>query len=131
MKTSTVTCKRCGQTDLVWAISKGGNYYLTDAESTSITNANGRTIKTLQLAHRCLTPEQLEAHSSFDDDCKRAQIILLALQDSFQQISVLVEQPEVDRNAIRALQQAESPLYDELEALTNKHNYRFVLESNK
>ena len=131
MKNKIITCNRCGQGNLVWATSKAGKYYLTDAEATAISGENGKTIKTLKLGHRCPTPEEVAVASGFDDACKRAQVILQALDDSWQQMKVLLEQPEVDRNAIRASQQADEPLYAELEELKKLHNYNFVLEKNK
>jgi hypothetical protein len=57
-KPKTVTCKRCGTCGLVWAQTKAGKYYLTDADATNVKGASGRTVKTLRLAHKCPTPEQ-------------------------------------------------------------------------
>lgn len=126
-----INCKRCGQGNLVWATSKAGKYYLTDAEPTGIRNANGKLIKTLKLAHQCKTPEEIAVASGFDDACKRAQVILQALEDSWQQISVLVEQPEIDRDVVDALMEAREPLQAELDKLKELHNYNFVLEKYK
>jgi len=129
VKRKTVNCNRCGKNNLVWATSKAGKYYLTDAESTAITNGNGRTIKTLQLAHQCLTPEQQATEAAFEDDCKRAQTILQALDQSFRQIMVILKAPEVDEVALQDLQQAREPLVAELENLRKKHNYNFHMET--
>jgi hypothetical protein len=126
-----INCKRCGQGNLVWATSKAGKYYLTDAEATGIRNANGKLIKTLQLAHQCKTPEEIAVEAGFDEACQRAQVILQALEDSWQQISVLVEQPEIDGDALDALTEARKPLQAELDKLKELHNYNFVLEKYK
>jgi len=131
MKTKIINCNRCGQGNLVWATSKAGKYYLTDAEPTGIRNANGKLIKTLQLAHQCKSPEELAIASGFDEACQRAQTILEALEDSYQQIMVLVEQPEIDRDALDALTEARKPLQAELDKLKELHNYNFVLEKYK
>ena len=55
----TVTCKRCGKGSLRWAQTKAGKWYLTPIEGHKVHGDDGRHIKTLALAHRCPTPEQV------------------------------------------------------------------------
>lgn len=54
-----VTCKRCGQKNLEWAQTKAGKWYLTPIEGKKIYGENGRHIKTLALAHKCPSAEDL------------------------------------------------------------------------
>lgn len=70
-----ITCNKCGKSGLVWATSKAGKFYLTDQDSTQITGENGRVIKTLQLAHKCLTPEEQDIEATYSDASDRAQEI--------------------------------------------------------
>ena len=68
-----MTCNKCGKGGLVWATSKAGKYYLTDADATQIVGENGRVIKTLELAHKCPTQEEQEIKATYSDACDRAQ----------------------------------------------------------
>ena len=68
-----ITCKNCGMGGLVWATSKAGKYYLTNADSTQVQGENGRVIKTLQLAHKCLTAEEQEIKATYSQACDWAE----------------------------------------------------------
>ena len=53
MAVKPVTCKRCGASDLKWAQSKAGKWYLTPIEGMKIRGETGRIIKTIAVGHRC------------------------------------------------------------------------------
>ena len=50
-----VTCKRCGHQNLFWAMSKKGNWYLSDPKTIS-TKTYGKYI-TIPFAHQCKETE--------------------------------------------------------------------------
>jgi hypothetical protein len=75
MSKKMITCKRCGTSGLVWATTKAGKYYLTPAESAQVKGENGRVIKTLQLAHRCPTPEEQAIQAGLEDALQRVKDI--------------------------------------------------------
>jgi hypothetical protein len=115
-----VTCNKCGATGLVWATSKAGKFYLTEAEATAITGDTGKTIKTLRLAHQCLTLEEQERAAGFqqaadkahalqaDRDALQTQIDVLMAgdldDDALKQVRILMKQVVVVAGEIEALQ---------------------------
>ena len=46
----SITCKNCGQTDLVWSKSKAGNFYLADPDYVQF---GERQHKMISFAHKC------------------------------------------------------------------------------
>jgi hypothetical protein len=46
----SVSCNKCGQTDLVWAKSKAGNFYLADPDYVQF---GERQLKMISFAHKC------------------------------------------------------------------------------
>ena len=61
--TKVVTCNRCGESNLRWAQSKKGNWYLTPIEGARVYGENGNVIKTIAVAHRCRSAEEV-AHEN-------------------------------------------------------------------
>jgi hypothetical protein len=52
----SVNCKKCGQTDLVWAKSKAGKFYLAEPDYVSF---GERQHKMISFAHKCSTVSNL------------------------------------------------------------------------
>lgn len=50
----SVACKRCGQTDLVWAKSKAGKFYLASPDYVQF---GERQHKLISFAHKCVVVE--------------------------------------------------------------------------
>lgn len=58
----SVTCNKCGQTDLVWAKSKAGNFYLADPDYVQF---GERQHKMISFAHKCVIAS--DRPKSFND----------------------------------------------------------------
>lgn len=52
----SVNCKKCGQTDLVWAKSKAGKFYLAQPDYVSF---GEHQHKLIPFAHKCVTVSNL------------------------------------------------------------------------
>jgi hypothetical protein len=130
-----ITCNKCGKGGLVWATSKAGKYYLTDQDSSQITGENGRVIKTLQLAHKCLTPEEQDIKATYSQACDRAadlraQISKLASEmdarrdsDEWYQIVIVQRNTDTISDALHTEWQS---LVAELKDLQIKYNDTFT-----
>lgn len=128
-----ITCNKCGKGGLVWATSKAGKYYLTDKDLTEITGENGRVIKTLQLAHKCLTAEEQEVRDTYSEASDRAQEIKLQIakldsdydarrdSDEFYELKL---QGKTD-SVLEAIRAERDALSTELKALQIKYNDNF------
>jgi hypothetical protein len=129
-----ITCKNCGMGGLVWATSKAGKYYLTNADSTQVKGENGRVIKTLQLAHKCLTAEEQEIKATYSQACDwaeelKARIKALgeamdARRDTDEWYQIVIVQGNTDTIS-DALQTEWQSLVAELKALQAKYNDTF------
>jgi len=121
----TITCNNCGKTNLKWETSKAGNYYLTDAEATSITNANGTVIKTIRPAHQCLTPEQQEIASGFQQAADQAHLLESKRDAIKAQIDELLSADDLTDDAValvRVLGKQSVVITGEIQALQVKFN---------
>jgi hypothetical protein len=121
----TITCNNCGVTGLVWHSTKAGRYYLTDQFTTDITNDGGRTIKTIRPAHQCLTPEQQEIASGFQQAADQAHL-LEAKRDAIKaQIDELLSADDLTDDAValvRTLGKQSVVITGEIQALQVKFN---------
>jgi len=54
LMSKSVTCKKCGQADLVWAKSKAGNFYLAEPDYVQF---GERQHKMISFAHKCVVVE--------------------------------------------------------------------------
>lgn len=126
MNKKQVTCNKCGKTGLVWATSKGGKFYLTDAEATAITDENGKTIKNLQLAHKCMSAEEQEIAAGFQQAADKSHALEAQRDAITAQIDALLDQegelPDTDVAQVRSLIQKRSAIAGEIQALQDKFN---------
>lgn len=132
----TTTCNKCGKTGLIWATSKAGKFYLTDRDATQIKGENGRIIKTLQLAHKCLTADQQEINANGEQAATRAREITAQLNtievemdtrrdsDEFYELR---KQGKTDAT-YEAMRATRDELRTELQALQVKYNdgFKFI-----
>jgi len=126
----TTTCNRCGKTNLKWETSKAGKHYLTDAEATSITNTDGKAIKTIRPAHQCLTPEQQEISTGFQQAADHAHL-LEAKRDRItaQILALLSDEGDLADDVIavvRDLNKHRAEIAGEIQALQVKFNEGWV-----
>jgi chromosome segregation ATPase len=126
MSKKQVTCNKCGKTGLVWATSKAGKFYLTDAEATAITGENGKTIKTLQLAHKCMSAEEQEIAAGFQQAADKAHALEAQRDAITAQIDALLDQEgelaDDDVALVRTMTKQRALIAGEIQALQDKFN---------
>lgn len=126
MSKKQVTCNKCGKTGLVWATSKAGKFYLTDAEATAITGENGKTIKNLQLAHKCMSAEEQEIAAGFQQAADKAHALEAQRDAITAEIDALLDQEgelaDADVALVRTLSKQRAAIAGEIQALQDKFN---------
>ena len=102
-----VTCKRCGQSDLVWAKSKAGNFYLADPDYVEF---GEKQHKLIAFAHKCLAKSDLP--KSFKEvQIKEKQALIKSIRESLE-----ADIPESDKEIFRSLLNLNESDLKELEA---------------
>jgi hypothetical protein len=106
----SVKCRKCGQTDLVWATSKAGKFYLAEPDYVSF---GERQQKLISFAHKCSTVTNLPKSYNEVEITKLQKLI-----DNAQKVinsadsTITVEQKEIVLSLITNYKQQMEKLKD-------------------